>query len=60
VSEQRALLDTLADLSGRLELDRLLRVVLQRAVSLLGVTGGELAVFDEATRELVVVASQHR
>jgi PAS domain S-box-containing protein len=56
-SEQRALLDTLADLSGRLELDRLLRVVLQRAISLLGVNGGELAVYDEAARELVVVAS---
>ncbi|NIP81040.1 MAG: hypothetical protein GWM90_18210, partial [Gemmatimonadetes bacterium] len=43
-SEQRALLDTLADLSGKLELDRVLRAVLERAVPLLGVTGGELAV----------------
>jgi PAS domain S-box-containing protein len=57
--EQRALLDTLADLSGELELDRLLQVVLERAVSLLGVTGGELAVIDEAAAELVIVASHN-
>ncbi|NIP79021.1 MAG: GAF domain-containing protein, partial [Gemmatimonadetes bacterium] len=56
-SEQRALLDTLSDLSGKLELDRVLRAVLERAVPLLGVTGGELAVFDEVAEELVVVAS---
>ena len=55
--EQRALLDTLADLSGELELDKLLRAVLERAVSLLGVTGGELAVFDQPSEQLVVVAS---
>jgi PAS domain S-box-containing protein len=57
IAEQRALLDTLADLSGELELDRLLQVVLERSVTLLGVTGGELAVVDEETGELVVVAS---
>ena len=56
-SEQRALLDTLSDLSGKLELDRVLRAVLERAVPLLGVTGGELAVFDKAANELVIVAS---
>jgi PAS domain S-box-containing protein len=58
-SEQRALLDTLSDLSGNLELERLLQAVLQRAIPLLGVTGGELAVFDEAAGELVVVASHN-
>ncbi len=57
VSEQRALLDTLSDLSGKLDLDRVLRAVLERAVPLLGVTGGELAVFDEAAGDLLVVAS---
>jgi PAS domain S-box-containing protein len=56
-SEQRALLDTLADLSGELELDTLLQAVLERAVPLLDVSGGELAVLDEASEELVVVAS---
>ncbi|MEP7325076.1 MAG: GAF domain-containing protein [Gemmatimonadota bacterium] len=57
--EQRALLDTLADLSAELELDKLLEAVLKRAVTLLGVTGGELAVFDEPTEELVIVASHN-
>jgi len=58
IDEQRALLATLADLSGELELDRLLGSVLERAVALLGVSGGELAVFDEDTNQLVVAASQ--
>ncbi|MDX1624829.1 MAG: GAF domain-containing protein, partial [Gemmatimonadota bacterium] len=58
-TEQRALLETLRDLSGELELDRLLQVVLERAVTLLEVTGGELAVYDEESEELVVVASHN-
>ena len=58
-SEQSALLDTLTDLSGELELSKVLQRVLGRAVSLLGVTGGELATWDESRRELVVVASQN-
>ncbi len=56
-SEQKALLETLADLSGELQLDRLLRAVLERAVSLLGVTGGELAIYDETKHALVISAS---
>ena len=55
--EQRALLETMADLSGELELSKLLQAILTRAISLLGVTGGELAIFDESARELVVAAS---
>ena len=55
--EQRALLDTMADLSGELELSKLLQAVLRRAITLLDVTGGELAIYDEAARELEVVAS---
>ena len=57
-SEQRALLDTLADLSSELQLDTLLEAVLHRAVALLGVTGGELAVYDEDLDDLVIVAAQ--
>jgi PAS domain S-box-containing protein len=57
--EQRALLATLADLSGELELDKLLQSVLERAVGLLNVTGGELAIYEETTKELVVVASHN-
>ncbi len=58
-AEQRALLDTLADLSGKLELDKLLQAVLERAVTLLDVSGGELAIFDERAQQLVIVASQN-
>ena len=58
-AEQRALLATLADLSGELKLDRLLQVVLERAMELLSVTGGELAVYDETAEELVIVASHN-
>ncbi len=56
-TEQKALLDTMADLSGELELSKLLQAVLRRAITLLGVTGGELAIYDEAAQELEVVAS---
>jgi PAS domain S-box-containing protein len=59
IAEQRALLDTLADLSGQLELDQLLQAVLGRAVALLDVTGGELAIVDDATQELVIAASHN-
>jgi PAS domain S-box-containing protein len=59
VSEHRALLDTMHDLSTELELGPLLQRVLERAVSLLGVTGGELSIFDEAAGELVTVASHN-
>jgi PAS domain S-box-containing protein len=58
-SEQKAMLDTLSDLSGELELDKLLHRVLERAVSLLGVSGGELAIYNEATDELEIVASHN-
>ena len=57
--EQQALLDTLADLAGELELGKLLQAVLRRATTLLGVSGGELAIYDEARKELEVVASLH-
>jgi PAS domain S-box-containing protein len=55
--EQQALLETMADLSAELELPKLLQAVLRRAVSLLGVSGGELAIYDEASRELEIVAN---
>ena len=57
--EQQALLDSLRDLAGELELSKVLQAVLERAVSLLGVTGGEVAIFDEETRALEVVASSN-
>jgi PAS domain S-box-containing protein len=57
--EHAALLDTMAALSGDLELSRVLQVVLERTVKLLGVTGGEVAIWDEARRELEIVACQN-
>jgi PAS domain S-box-containing protein len=56
--EQKALLETVAALSSDLELSRVLQSVLERAVTLLRVTGGEVAIYEEDTRELVVVASK--
>jgi PAS domain S-box-containing protein len=55
--EQQALLETMADLSAELELPKLLQAVLRRAVSLLGVSGGELAIYDEQAHELEIVAN---
>jgi len=55
--EHGALLDSMAALSGDLELNRVLQVVLDRAVALLSGTGGEVAILDEASGDLVVLAS---
>ncbi len=57
--EQEALLASLADLSAELELSRLLRAVLGRAVVLLGAAGGELAIIDAAREELEIVANHN-
>ena len=57
--EQRAVLETLKDLLSELDLASVLQRVLDRAVSLLDVAGGELATFDEATGDLGVAASHN-
>jgi len=57
--ERHALLETLRDLSAELDLGKLLQTVLDRAIALLGASGGELAIYDEAHRELVIVANHH-
>ena len=59
VDEHKALLDTMADLSADLELPRVLQAVLSRAVTLLGVTGGEVAIYEEQGKQLVVVAGEN-
>ncbi|MFQ5549873.1 MAG: ATP-binding protein [Gemmatimonadales bacterium] len=56
--EHKALLDTMSDLTSELELSRVLDSVIDRAVALLGVSGGEVAIYDQGTDELVVVASR--
>ncbi len=55
--EHEAVLASMSDLLTQRELPQTLKATLQRAVSLLGVTGGELAIFDAKTNELVVAAS---
>ncbi|HLF27159.1 MAG TPA: GAF domain-containing protein [Anaerolineae bacterium] len=55
--ELEAVRATLADISGELDLSRVLRTVLERSVALLGVTGGDLGIYDEERKELVIVAS---
>jgi PAS domain S-box-containing protein len=62
VDTQRALIATMADLSGELELEKLLDAVLDRAVALLGAAGAELAILQEDSHDLVVAAttSTHR
>jgi PAS domain S-box-containing protein len=57
--EHEALLDTMRDLAGELELSKVLQAVLARAVTLLGVTGGEVAIWDEEAGALEVVASEN-
>ncbi|MGD8494837.1 MAG: GAF domain-containing protein [Gemmatimonadales bacterium] len=57
-SEEEALRATMADLSSRLELSQLLRALLDRAVELLGVSHGELAIYEPGSEELVVAASR--
>jgi len=56
--EQAALIATLTALSAELELSALLDAVLDRAISLLGATAGELAIVDRARDELVIVATR--
>ncbi len=55
--ELEAVRATLADMSGALELPRVLEAVLRRAVALLRVTGGDLAIYDEQSTGLIVVSS---
>jgi PAS domain S-box-containing protein len=57
--EQEALRATMADLAGRLDLATVLQAVLERAMRLLGVSHGELAIYDAAAEELEIVASHN-
>ena len=57
--EQHAVLASMADLLTQRELPKTLKTTLERAVTLLGVTGGELAILDASKHDLVVVASHN-
>ncbi len=55
--EQQAVIASMADLLTQRELPKTLQATVERTVALLGVTGGELAIFDRDKEELEVVAS---
>lgn len=59
VQQQEQLLATLSDLSSELQLEKVLQSVLERAVLLLGASGGELATYDDQARELEIVANHN-
>ncbi len=57
--ELDALHRTLADITAELELPVLLQAIVERAARLLGATGGELALYDEAQQDLRIVVSHN-
>jgi diguanylate cyclase (GGDEF)-like protein len=57
VKELDALRATIADITSELELPNLLRDILERAVTLMNATGGDLGIFNEADRNLLIVTS---
>lgn len=59
VDELEALRATVADISTELDLDTLLRAILERATTLLNGTGGELGLYDEAKNEIDIVVSHN-
>jgi diguanylate cyclase (GGDEF)-like protein/PAS domain S-box-containing protein len=59
VDELDALRAAMADISTELELPRLLESILKRATVLLNASGGDLGLYDEETKEIVIAASHN-
>ncbi len=57
VNTQQALIATMAALSAELQLEKLLDAVLERASALIGASGAEIAILDEAGTGLIVAAT---
>jgi signal transduction histidine kinase/HAMP domain-containing protein len=57
--ELDALRTTQADITAELELSALLQAIVERAAGLLGATGGELGLYDQASQEIEVVVSHN-
>ena len=55
--QEEALRATLIDISSELDMPKLLQIILERAVRLSDTDMGEVAIFDEESSELVIVAS---
>lgn len=58
-AELDALRANLADILAELELPRLLQAILERAVVLLGASGGELGLYDPENHEIKIVGSHN-
>jgi diguanylate cyclase (GGDEF)-like protein len=58
-AELEALRANLADILAELELPRLLQAILERAVVLLGASGGELGLYDPENHEIQIVGSHN-
>ncbi len=59
VRQLDALRATMTDISSELELSKLLRAILIRAIGLLNASGGDLALYQENQNDLVIVASHN-
>ena len=57
--ELDALRTTMAEITAELDLSSLLEAIVERATGLLGATGGELGLYDEATQEVYIVVSHN-
>ncbi len=55
--ELEALHTTLAEISSELDLTRLLRAILERAVALIGATDGQLSLYDEGRNDLRILTT---
>ncbi len=58
-AEFEALIETMGIMSSELELTKVLQAVIARAVALLRASGGEVAILEPETNELVVLASEN-
>jgi diguanylate cyclase (GGDEF)-like protein/PAS domain S-box-containing protein len=59
VDELDALRAAMADISTELELPRLLQSILERATVLLNASGGDLGLYDEEAKEIIIAASHN-
>jgi len=59
VEELEALRATMTSITGELESSKLPDIIVERAVSLLGATGGELGLYDKSSREILIVSSNN-
>ena len=57
--ELDALSTTITDITSELELSNLLHAIVERAAGLLDATGGELGLYDEASREIQIVVNHN-